>query len=661
MYLATLEIENFRIFGSRDEDSHLMVDLQPGLNLLVGENDSGKTCVVDAIRLLVGTVTQDYFTVRESDFHIGAAGQATQLTILGIFRGLNKGEAGALLEYLSVEGEDDESDFFLRMWLRAERNESQHLSARRRRVTYEVRAGSDDEGRRIEGAARDMLRATYLKPLRDALGELTARRGSRLSQVLRAFPGIQDETKDEWTPTTTDSQPKTLVEIMRRAEHEMRQAPVLQTATTTVNEQYLEPFSLGETPLHGDITVKAHDLRQILEWMELTLDDAVAGATRGLGIQNLLFIATELLALTPSSAWDPELPLLLIEEPEAHLEPQRQRRLIEFLGDNAKRLPTSPQHEMQIVLTTHSPNLASMIGVKGLIIMQRGRAYPMGPEHTLLDQSDYEFLERFLDVTKSNMFFARGVLIVEGDAEALLLPTLAQRIGRPLTKHGVSIVNVGHVGLFRYARIFRRQHPPNLAVRVACLADRDIPPDAAVDLLSSGRKTTRDYTEAEIEQHIKTLQANDGGPVMTGVSPCWTFEFDLAMTELAPYLHVAISLARAAKPTHNAFPIGEQAKSIIRKANQEYQQWIADGKSTEEIACRIYQPLHQRQASKTETAQALASVLERPHCRPNWDEERWRHILPDYLVRTIDHATAAPTSARNGDDDGHTDAPPSTN
>lgn len=130
MYLHRLEIENFRIFGSRQEDGHGVIDLQPGLNLLIGENDSGKTCVIDAIRLLVGTVTQDYFTVQESDFHVSVAQEkpAPELTILREFRGLNSMEAGALLEYLSVEEDGAESEFYLRMWLKAERNDGKEIS-----------------------------------------------------------------------------------------------------------------------------------------------------------------------------------------------------------------------------------------------------------------------------------------------------------------------------------------------------------------------------------------------------------------------------------------------------------------------------------------------------------------------------------------------------
>jgi len=85
MYLAKLEIEGFRIFGIGNE-ARGVIRLQPGLNLLVGHNNSGKTCVIDAIRLLVGTVTQDYFPLQESDFHVGPERlQATEFKILGSF------------------------------------------------------------------------------------------------------------------------------------------------------------------------------------------------------------------------------------------------------------------------------------------------------------------------------------------------------------------------------------------------------------------------------------------------------------------------------------------------------------------------------------------------------------------------------------------------
>ena len=88
-------------------------------------------------------------------------------------------------------------------------------------------------------------------------------------------------------------------------------------------------------------------------------------------------------------------------------------------------------------------------------------------------------------MTKSNLFFAHGVLIVEGDAEAIILPTLAKLIGRDLTEHGISVVNVGGRGLRRFSRIFQRKDSsaPAIGVPVACLADFDVMPDCAPEIL----------------------------------------------------------------------------------------------------------------------------------------------------------------------------------
>ncbi|WP_371863426.1 ATP-dependent nuclease, partial [Acetobacter nitrogenifigens] len=75
------------------------------------------------------------------------------------------------------------------------------------------------------------------------------------------------------------------------------------------------------------------------------------------------------------------------------------------------------EHGLQVLMTTHSPSLASSLKLENLVLVRNGRAFPMGPEHTLLAPDDYAFLERFLDATEANLFFARGVIIVEGDAE----------------------------------------------------------------------------------------------------------------------------------------------------------------------------------------------------------------------------------------------------
>ena len=373
-------------------------------------------------------------------------------------------------------------------------------------------------------------------------------------------------------------------------------------------------------------------MQNILERLELGLTGGDRQtATRGLGIHNLLFMATELLAL--GKGGDAELPIVLIEEPEAHLEPQRQLRLVEYLLERAKTHATSGAEQLQIILTSHSPNLASRIPLKHVTLIHGGRAFSLAPQKTMLEHSDYEFLERFLDVTKANLLFARGILIVEGDAEALLLPTLAEILGRPLGKAGVSIVNVGHKGLFRYARILQRASGDgDIPIPVSCIADRDIPPAMARLLDLTQQKTEDVFSADDLKKHNDTLSAVAGGPVKVFVSPTWTFEFDLAQSGLGELVHIAACLAktRASKPF---------IAKTIRGAREEFKGWQSESKDQIGLACKVYSPFLGKagtKPSKAETAQWLARLLRR-----KWLQERVRKgkLLPEYLVAAIDHAT----------------------
>src|SRR5690606_29055384 len=154
----------------------------------------------------------------------------------------------------------------------------------------------------------------------------------------------------------------------------------------------------------------------------------------------------------------------------------------------ATKVGDAPQQGVQVLLTTHSPQLAAGADLEAMTMVVGHQTFPLGAEHTRLSVDDYEFLERFLDATKANLFFARALIVVEGDGEHLLLPALADKLGRPLSRHGVSIVNVGHRGLFRYSRILQRRSGNSVSVPVALIPDRDIPPAEAKWLVGE-RKT----------------------------------------------------------------------------------------------------------------------------------------------------------------------------
>jgi putative ATP-dependent endonuclease of the OLD family len=203
---------------------------------------------------------------------------------------------------------------------------------------------------------------------------------------------------------------------------------------------HLIKLSLHGDKLNSSIKVsgatasKDNRLRQLLEKLDLSLGSGSkpdAGGKLGLGSNNLLFMACELLLMAQEDEGNK---LLLIEEPEAHLHTQRQLWVMKYLQEQAV------EKGVQNIVTTHSPNLASAISLDNMVMIQNGHAFSLAKDETELEPSDYRFLERFLDVTKANLFFARGVMIVEGDAENILLPTLARLIGRDFPEYGVFLV-----------------------------------------------------------------------------------------------------------------------------------------------------------------------------------------------------------------------------
>ncbi len=664
MHLAKLTIQGFRLFGLTFE-----MTLNQGLNVLVGENDSGKTAIVDAIRFALGTTSQDYLRVEDSDFHLADSKRATEFTIRCKFENIEQETGGALLEHLTYEN----GKVSLYVTFRASRNEA---FSSRRRISVTVRSGLAGNGPVLDGTARLSLQTTYLRPLRDAERELDAGRNSRLSQILQYAKEIVAQKNESFDPgafvTALRAKqevnlPQSIINVSRLADHLIQQNEGVSKARKRLEDSYLDKLNLGEDTLRSTVSVANaatpdQRLRSILEKLELRLStsiDVEGQVPHGLGYNNLLFMACELLLLGQDLE---TLPLLLIEEPEAHLHPQLQMRLAEFLQEQAT---AADNRQVQVIVTTHSPNLASKIKLANMTLVCQGCAFPMGPEHTLLSDTDYRFLERFLDITKANMFFARSVLIVEGAAEGLLMPTFARLVGRDFTRHGVSIVNVGSRGLRRYARIFRRKlladgtPAPPIPIRVACLADRDIMPDCSSEAFrpandSSAEKAERnssrvprfekDLTGKARTEWNKNRCGDDGENVSTFVADHWTLEYDIAHAGLGREVYLAAELAREeALADRRADGSIADIEVIQATADKKWQDLVvAHGSrldSVDFLSCKAFESLRNGVVRKPIAAQYLASLLENPEA-----QEEFSPLVPRYIRSAVEYLTRVTTA-----------------
>ncbi|SFS84643.1 putative ATP-dependent endonuclease of the OLD family [Zhouia amylolytica] len=496
MHLSTLKLWNFRKYGRPDfdlETPHLVVPFKNGLNVLIGENDSGKTAILDAIKLVLKTHAYEWIKVEKEDFFEGES----KLRIELFFKGLSSEEAKNFIEWLGWEGEGEKASPVLRLIYEVEIRDN-------RIIPTDIKAGMDDVGYPLNAEARSYLKTTYLKALRDADTELIAKKNSRVSQILQGhslfkedvgnphpftnwFSGVNEQIKDWFEDDNhEDGQQSNKAQIK------------------DVIDKFLQDF-ISEA-IGSKLNLTNPDIKSILEKVSIGIEGS---KNLGLGTMNRLFMATELLHLKRD--WN-GLKLCLIEELEAHLHPQAQMKVVESIQRETENV--------QFILTTHSPNLASKVPIENLIICKEDKVFSLDKGMTKLDEKNLKYLKRFLDVTKSNLFFSKGVIIVEGWAEEIIIPELAKKLGYDLTKYEVSIVNVGSTAYLPFAKIFLRADDTIMNIPVAIVTDLDVRPksDGTFDDVEQANK------EARIRANLGDI-ANT--KLILNIAKEWTLEWCL--------------------------------------------------------------------------------------------------------------------------------------
>lgn len=420
--------------------------------MLVGENNIGKSNLIDALRLVLAAQNgpREQLWVRPEDFaHDGKGDPVTdQFTIGVVFGGLTPEQRGRLVTCLAPSISDDAA----RIVLRASTRESGPPSTEW--------LGGDHDNPDIELFARQAARYTYLPPLRDAQADLRPGRSNRLVKLLESI--ARDPADREAVESVVVEANKQIREIgaVRRA-----QESVQERLNQMTGAGYGQKTDLAFSEPRFDRIAAA--LRALIG-TELPLEMFESG----LGFTNLLYMAVLLAGLAEEP--DADLHALLIEEPEAHLHPQLQDLLMRYLEGAAGT-------SIQVIATTHSPNFASSAGVERVTALAHaeGTNAPVSrsPADFGLTEDELHYLFRFLDVTKAALLFARRVALVEGTAEQLLLPALAEQLGRPLADAGVAVINVGGVAFGPFVKLFG---PDKLPSRCAVISDGD-PPATADD------------------------------------------------------------------------------------------------------------------------------------------------------------------------------------
>lgn len=676
MFLSTLKLWNFRKYGvGADDTPGLELSFHEGVNVLIGENDSGKTAIVDAIRYALRTKSGEVIYMEEKDFHMDGHVRARWLKIECIFRGISSIEAAPFMEWIGLEkGEKDKHCFCLRLTLNASILEDG-------RILPVVKAGMGNEGLSLDAKARDLLRVVYLKPLRDAFQDMTHGYKSRIAQILQAHSVFGNSKRDaEGKHKLENLYGQLKKEVDKYFSEDKEDGEII---TKNINDILVNNFLIAGENRKASLSLVGNELIDILRQLNLELESNKSG----LGSLNLLCVAAELLLFLEEKQG---LKLTIIEEPEAHLHPQYQLRMLDYIK--------SKEGFGQFILTTHSITLASNIPLENLIILKEKKAFPMDAASTECAPSDYTFLQRFLDATKANLFFARGVILVEGDAENLLIPAIARVIGRPLHEYGVSIVNVGSTAYKRYAKVFQRKNRQSMGIPVAIVTDLDvrsieyyredtdeerkkkilIVTDAVRSTLAEKcpsvdfselpecvktksemheflachkkngvghiKKAERDsvirfYEESVVEitaeaieffRHKKTNELSNlypEGDIKLFVSRHWTLEYEIARSGLFKELEMAICMAKKDQEG-SSIELDEIKKTVLDR--------YKDGTNAT-IAYQIFKPINDRVVSKAIVAQYLAGILE-----SNKDE--YKRVLESddylaYLVKAIEYVT----------------------